>query len=203
MGLKHAYTLLAPIYDAVVSAPTKRIRRESLQRIQAGTGQNILINGIGSGLDIPFLRHGHVYTGTDLTPAMLRKARRQADRYGLDIDLRQADSMQLPFEDNTYDIVIMHLILAVVSNPWKALQETNRVLKPGGKLYILDKFIKPGETAFFRRLINPLSRHLATRTDVVFEQLLPCCNELKLIDNSPALLGGWFRSIELEKENIT
>jgi ubiquinone/menaquinone biosynthesis C-methylase UbiE len=201
MGLKHSYTLLSPIYDAVVSTPTRQIRRDSLQRIKPQSSRDILLNGIGTGLDIPFLPPGPRYTGTDITPAMLRRAQRRASQHAVHIDLQQADSMQLPFDDAIYDIVIMHLILAVVPNPLKALQESSRVLKPGGKIFILDKFIQPGETALLRRLINPLIRHLATRTDVVFEQLHPCCKELTLIENRPVLLGGWFRSIELEKEH--
>jgi ubiquinone/menaquinone biosynthesis C-methylase UbiE len=83
------------------------------------------------------------------------------------------------------------------------LQESNRVLKPGGKLYVVDKFLKPGETAPLRRMINPIVRHLATRTDVIFEQILPYCSELKMIENKPVLLSGWLRSIELEKESLS
>lgn len=201
MSLKFSYTLLAPIYDAVVSAPTESIRRHSLQRLSPLPPGRVLINGIGSGLDLPFLPPGHQYTGSDLTPAMLRKARRRAQQHGVDIDLQEADAMQLPFDDASFDSVVMHLILAVVPQPLHALQEASRVLKPGGCIYILDKFIKPGERALLRRLINPLIRHLATRTDVVFERLHEQCKELTLIENRPVLLGGWFRSIELKKEN--
>jgi len=201
MGLKFSYTLLAPVYDAIVSAPTEKIRIDSLRRLHSSPGRDVLINGIGSGLDIPHLPPGHHYTGTDITPAMLRKARQRADQYGMDIMLREADTMALPFDPASFDIVVMHLILAVVPDPALALQEACRVLRPGGKLFIMDKFIQPGESALLRRMINPLLRHLATRTDVVFEQLHARCEELQLIDNRPILLGGWFRSIELEKRN--
>lgn len=200
MGLKFSYTLLAPIYDAIVSGPTEKIRRDSLQRLHDCHGQKVLINGIGSGLDIPHLPAGPNYTGTDITPAMLRKAQTRADQHELDIVLQQADSMQLPFDDTSFDIVVMHLILAVVPDPAKALQESSRVLRPGGRLLIMDKFIQPGETALLRRMINPFIRHLATRTDVVFEHLHRNCNELLLVQNQPILMGGWFRSIELKKK---
>ena len=201
MGLKFSYTLLSPIYDLIVSSPTEKIRQSSLHRLHQAVEKRVLINGIGSGLDIPFLPSGPIYTSTDITPAMLSRAQQRAKHYNTNINLQLADSMALPFENNSYDYVVMHLILAVVPDPASALKEASRVLKPGGTIFILDKFIQQGQLAFFRRAINPVIRHIATRTDVVFENLHQQCAERKLIENKPVLLGGWFRSIELIKEN--
>ena len=77
MGLKHSYTLLAPIYDAVVKNATASMRKSSLQRLQIADSQQILINGIGTGLDLPYLPSHHQYTATDLTPAMLKYCARR------------------------------------------------------------------------------------------------------------------------------
>ena len=201
MGLKFSYTLLAPIYDAIVASPTENIRQQSLQRLSKIQPSYVLINGIGSGLDIPFLPEHHQYTATDITPAMLNRAKQRAKAHSLTINFQQADTMALPFENESYDHVVMHLITAVVPHPLKALQEASRVLKPGGKIFILDKFLQPGQLAITRRILNPLIRHVATRTDVVFEDIHQQCQALKLIENKPVMLGGWFRSIELKKEN--
>ena len=178
MGLKFSYTLLAPIYDSIVGSATHEMRLASLQRLSHLNSQNVLINGIGTGLDIPFLPEHHNYTATDITPAMLRQCEMQLAQHNLKIELHTADVMQLPFNDNQFDIVLMNLILAVVPNPGLALKEASRVVKPGGKIYIMDKFIKPGQFAPTRRLLNLLMRHIATRTDVVFEKLLEECPEL-------------------------
>ena len=198
--LRLSYTLLAPIYDTIVASPTETCRKISLQSLSAYTQRNVLINGIGSGLDIPFLPEGPIYTGNDLTPAMLRRASVQAQKHKTDITLHQADVMQLPYVDASFDAVVLHLILAVVSDPARALQETSRVLKPGGKIFILDKFIPQNKRAYLRRAINPFLRHIATRTDVVFEPLLNQCQELRLITNQAAMFAGWFRMIQLEKK---
>ena len=199
MGLRFSYTLLAPVYDAIVASSTRPMREASLQRLNTPEPQRVLINGIGTGLDLPFLPTHHHYTATDLTPAMLDRCRTRLQQYDLNIELHTADVMQLPFEDCQFDIVLMNLILAVVPEPLKTLQEASRVLKPEGKIFIMDKFIKPGQFAPTRRLLNIFMRHIATRTDVVFEYLLKQCPQLKLLNDQPALLSGWFRLIDLKK----
>ncbi|PCJ84423.1 MAG: phosphatidylethanolamine N-methyltransferase [Thiotrichaceae bacterium] len=199
MALKHSYTLLAPIYDTLVSGPIDPFREKSLSRLGDVNDKNILINGIGSGLDIPYLPTGATYTGTDITPAMLKRAKQRAKDYSLDINFQIADSQKLPFKNGSFDIVVMHLILAVVPNSVHALQEASRVLKSGGKIFIFDKFINPGQLALGRRILSFFIRHIATRTDVVFEDVLNTCPELELILDEPALAKGWFRLIELRK----
>lgn len=201
MGLKHSYTLLAPIYDAVVKNATASMRKSSLQRLQIADSQQVLINGIGTGLDLPYLPSHHQYTATDLTPAMLKHCERRLMQYDLQMQLHAADVMQLPFNDNHFDIVQMNLILAVVPQPLLALQEAIRVVKPGGKIFIMDKFLKPGQAAPLRKALNLIMQHIATRTDVVFEELLEECPHVKLVSDESALLNGWFRLIDLEKHN--
>ncbi len=199
MSLRHSYTLFAPVYDLMVARATEPMRRESLARLEGDAGEQVLIAGIGSGLDIPLLPEGPCYVGIDLTPAMLLKARNRAAGRA-DIELREGDVMELPFAEGSFDTVIMHLILAVVPNPERALREAERVLKPGGRILLLDKFLRPGQHAPLRRMLNVVTRHLATRTDVVFEDVLKCCSTLTVTSDIPLLASGWFRRIELEKK---
>lgn len=201
MGLKFSYTLLAPIYDAIVAAPTQSIRQKSLQRLTSSASLKVLINGVGTGLDLQFLPEHHQYTATDLTPAMINKCQTRLLDHDLRLDLHVADAMQLPFQDNQYDIVVLHLILAVVPDPVKALQEATRVLKPGGHILILDKFLKPDQLAPLRRFLNIFIRHIATRTDVIFEYTLEQTPQLTILNDEPALMRGWFRLITLEKKS--
>ena len=199
MALKHSYTLLAPIYDLMVKGPLDSYRQQSIARLSDSREKRILVNGIGSGLDISHLPADASYTGSDITPAMLSRAQKRADSSSIEIKLQVADSQSLPFDDNTFDHVIMHLILAVVPRPELALQEACRVLKPGGRIYLFDKFIRPGQLAIARRLLSVFLQHIATRTDVVFEHVLNTCPQLELIHDKPALANGWFRLIELRK----
>lgn len=198
MSLRHTYTLFAPIYDLALERASERLRHDSLQRL-GNTGGEVLVAGVGTGLDIPHLPTGPHYVGFDLTPAMLARARRRAARRE-DVSLHLGNAHRLPYGDASFDAVVLHLILAVVPQPQLLLREVERVLKPGGRVLLLDKFLRPGQRAPLRRLLNLLSRHIATRTDVVFEQVLDCCPQLGLHSDEPVLAGGWFRRIELRKQ---
>jgi len=205
MALKHSYTLLAPVYHSLASGALDAYRQKSLSRIKDTANKIILINGIGSGLDMPYLSDDASYVGTDITPAMLKRAKKRAAtdkrNSSLDIRFQVADSQNLPFDDDSFDSIVMHLILAVVPDPVLALQEANRVLKPGRNIFIFDKFHRPGQQAMARRLLIIFIRHIATRTDVVFEDVLKPCPRLEVTSDEPALAKGWFRLIELKKYN--
>jgi len=198
MSLRTSYRFLAPVYDQVVDKPLRRARLRSLGALPADRPQLVLLDGIGTGLDLPHLPAVHRYVGVDLTRAMLDRAR--ARRGGLSVDLVEGDSQALPFPDACFDHAILHLILAVVPDPARCLGECARVLKPGGTVLILDKFLRHGERAWLRRALNPLARRIATRTDVVFEDVLASAPTLRLIDDQPALAGGWFRCIRLMRQ---
>ena len=115
----------------------------------------------------------------------------------LRLNLVQGDSMSLPFADESFDYVVLHLILAIVPDARACLAESARVLKPGGKVLVLDKFLKRGEPAGFRRVLNKVSQHVVTRLDVIFEDVLDSVQGLRLEEDVPVLAGGWFRRIRL------
>ena len=126
--------------------------------------------------------------------------RRAIDRApGLDIAWTQGDSERLPFRDEAFDYVVLHLIVAVVPHPQRALAEAARVVRPGGTLLVFDKFLRRGERAPLRRLVSPLTARIATRTDVVFEALLEAVPQVRVVRDEPALARGWFRRIVLRK----
>lgn len=198
MSLKTSYRFIAPIYDVFLERSTSRARRLSLARLPQQESLRVLINGAGTGLDFPFLPPRHEYTALDLTGAMLARSLDRGN--GLKVARVQGDGMSLPFADESFDVVVLHLILAVVPRPDLCLAETARVLKPGGRILLFDKFLQRGQQAWIRRSLNILIKHLATRLDVVFEEVLETTPRLHVVSDEPALANGWFRLIEIQKD---
>jgi len=197
--LKASYSLIAPLYDAVIERPMREARRRSLTALPNIERRNVLVSGVGTGLDLPLLPALHRYTALDFNAAMLARAKPRAAN--LEVDFVLGDSMALPFPDAHFDHVVLHLIVAVVPEPQRCLSEAARVLKPGGSIILFDKFLQPGQSAPLRRLLTPLSRRIATRMDVVFEEVLSTVPQLEVVSDQPMLAGGWFRGIVLTKRN--
>jgi phosphatidylethanolamine/phosphatidyl-N-methylethanolamine N-methyltransferase len=195
--LRRSYSLIAPFYDLLIERPMRAARQQSLSALPTGTSEKILISGTGTGLDLPLLPMQHHYTALDFNAAMLERARARGAE--LQVDWILGDSMALPFTGEHFDHVVLHLITAVVPEPQRCLSEAARVLKSGGTIILFDKFLKPGQTAPLRRLLTPLSRRIATRMDVIFEEVLRDVPKLTLISDVPMLAGGWFRGIVLRK----
>jgi ubiquinone/menaquinone biosynthesis C-methylase UbiE len=130
---------------------------------------------------------------------MLRRARDKSLRYGIPTAMALGDAMTLPFRETAFDRAVLHLILAVVPDPIATLREVIRVLRPGGTIHIFDKFLRPGQHAPLRRFFSPLMGFLATRTDVVFENVLSACPGVQVVSDAPDLARGWFRRIVLRR----
>ena len=96
--------------------------------------------------------------------------------------------------------MVLHLIVAVVPEPQRCLAEAARVLKPGGRILLFDKFLRRGQSAWLRRSLSPLVGRMATRLDVVFEDVLEAVPGLHVISDRRVLVRGWFRLIEMQKE---
>lgn len=196
---RRAYTFLAPWYDLALESATRRARAVSLGRLSPDCTEKVLLCGAGSGLDIPHLPACPAVTALDLTPAMIRRARDRANRCGRAVSFVIGDATALPFAAESFDAVVLHLILAVIPHPDRALAEAARVLRPGGRIHLFDKFLKPGERAPMRRIANLVLAPILTRTDVVFEEVLSAVPGLRVTEDRPALLGGWFRFITLAR----
>ena len=197
MSLKISYRFIAPFYDAIISRASTPARRRSLEKLAPLQGRRVLISGAGTGLDFPFLPAQHEYVALDLTAPMLARSRGRARQ--LCMNWVQGDCMALPFADDSFDCVVLHLITAVVQHPHRCLAEAARVLQTGGQILLFDKFLQPGQRALLRRALSPLAGQFATRLNVVFEDELKKVPQLLVLSDEPILAQGWFRLIELKK----
>jgi ubiquinone/menaquinone biosynthesis C-methylase UbiE len=98
----------------------------------------VLEVAVGTGRSLEFYAPDVELTGVDLSPAMLRRARRRARELELSPTFKVADAEQLPFDDATFDTVVCALGLCSIPRPEVAVREMARVLVPGGTLLLLD-----------------------------------------------------------------
>lgn len=99
---------------------------------------NVLEVGVGTGLNLPCYPVGLHLTGIDASPAMLAIARRRAVDLGVRVDLAEGDAQALPYPDASYDTVVCTLSLCCIPDDKAAIAEMHRVLRPGGRLILLD-----------------------------------------------------------------
>ena len=151
------YTLWSPFYDCLASVFNAR-RRRAIEVAALRHGESVLVVGAGTGLDLDFMPRGVKVTAVDITPAMLARLRRRAARLGLEVEARVMDGRALDFPDATFDVVVLHLILTVIPEPERCIKEAARVLRPGGRAIVFDKFVPDsGPTPFCLRVLNPLA----------------------------------------------
>lgn len=101
-------------------------------------GLKVLEIGIGMGADyLEWLKAGAYATGIDLSTESVERARRRCELAGYQTDLRVADAENLPFADNTFDVVYSYGVIHHSPDSEKCVREACRVLKPGGQARIM------------------------------------------------------------------
>ncbi|WP_420129870.1 class I SAM-dependent methyltransferase [Longimicrobium sp.] len=191
------YTLLAPLYDRV--AGFRPQRRRSMELLAARPGERILVDGCGTGADLAFLPADARVVATDLTPAMVERTRLRAQALGRSVDARVMDAQALDFPDASFDAVVLHLILAVVPDPVAAVREAARVLKPGGRAVVFDKWVPDArQPSLGRRAANLVASVVATEITRKLGPLVEA-GGLRLEHQEPAGKGGFFSIALLRK----
>lgn len=123
--------------------------------------------GVGTGISLPlYAPHLRIF-GTDISEAMLDKARQRVVEGGLENveGLAVMDAEKLEFPDNSFDVVMAQYVVTAVPNPEVALDEFARVLRPGGELIILTRVsADTGMRRFIEQKLQPVVRPLGFRT---------------------------------------
>ncbi len=185
------YSLYAPFYN-IIKNVSRKARKRSIELLKIKPNEKILIVGVGTGLDFEFLPKEVEITAIDLTPAMIEKAKQKAKQLELPANIQVMDAESLSFDSEYFDVVILHLILAVIPDPITCAKEVNRVLKTNGRVVIFDKFIPDGTTPpMFRKIMNIITNTLFTD---ITRQLGPILNESNLnkIHYEPSMFNGVF-----------
>ena len=150
--VRQRYDLIAPVYDffeAMMEVRASRWRREQWARVE---GRRVLELGIGTGKNVRFHGDERRVIGIDISPGMLARAERRAQRLKASTELLVADAQRLPFGDASFDSVVATFVFCSVPEPAAALAEARRVLVPGGQLLLVEHVLS--ERPFLRRLMR-------------------------------------------------
>ena len=104
-----------------------------------GNKLKILDVGTGTGfMALMLAEMGHDTTGLDLTESMLERARQKTRGNGHRVNFQLGDAENLPFDDDFFDAVVCRYLLWTLPDPWRALGEWYRVIKPGGSIICIE-----------------------------------------------------------------
>jgi SAM-dependent methyltransferase len=158
---RRRYDRIAPMYDALEWLLEFRFRGWRRELWAGVRGERLLELGIGTGKNLPFHPAGADVTGVDISEGMLRIARKRAAAEGCPVDLVRADVQELPFDDASFDVVVATFLFCSVPEPVCGLREAMRVLRPGGRIVLLEHVLseKRGLRTLMRWL-DPLPAHL-------------------------------------------
>ena len=159
---------IAPVYDAmnrVMTAGLDRSWRRLAVEAVVQPGDRVLDACCGTGdLAVAAEREGGVVTGLDFSPGMLERARRKSDT----VTWVEGDLLALPFDDDAFDAATVGFGVRNVADLEAALGELRRVLRPGGRLAILEitqprGVLKPFFSLWFDRIVPLLGKVLPGR----------------------------------------
>ncbi len=143
--------LLGSFYDSI-AADVAQAALNGARVLEVGCGPGHLSTRLAR-------QHGLDVTGLDLDPAMIERARRNAER--VDGDERRpafvvGDVASLPFPDGSFDLVVSTLSMHHWADPGAGLAEIGRVMRPGGRALVWD--LRPGIVPLHRHLPDPVER---------------------------------------------
>ena len=145
--VQSVFSSVASKYDVmndIMSLGIHRVWKDAMMDWLAPIGGQALLDVAGGTGDISFRflkrASGASATVLDLTEPMLVEGRKRAETVGISGQLEWVvgDAMALPFEDDSFDVYTISFGIRNVTDPQKALSEAYRVLKPGGRIMVLE-----------------------------------------------------------------
>ena len=168
------YDLWAKFYDRTFGALVHRRQSRAIEELKVKPGDRVLDLGVGTGLSLLKYPAGADVVGVDLSGGMLnRAAEKLAEADRTNVSLVQADAMHTPFADDSFDHVMISHVISVVSDPNRLLAEAKRIVKPDGRIVVLNHFQSHQPVVgWLERVMNPLFVKIGWRSDLTLHECL-------------------------------
>jgi len=184
------YNRFSYIYDLFESPMENSVFKKWRADLINPLRGNILEVGVGTGKNLSYYNKEAKITGIDLSPGMLSKAKERLEQLnnkesqsqqtpvffkpqiGKQLDIKsnlsnknirlmEMDAQNLKFKDNSFDYIICTFVLCSVPDPVKTLKEMKRVVKPNGKILMIEHMLSKNKLiAFYEHIHNPITRFL-------------------------------------------
>ena len=151
---------LALILDLVAAKPAVQVLKAwALEVLAPAAGEVALDVGSGTGEEVVELSRRVGSSGRAIGVEPSPGLRAEAVARAAEIEVVDGDALSLPFEDSTFDVVRCERVLQHVSDPVKAAGEMVRVLKPGGRIALIDTdwataILHPADPVVFARMVD-------------------------------------------------
>jgi phosphatidylethanolamine/phosphatidyl-N-methylethanolamine N-methyltransferase len=171
---KKIYDVHSVFYDATFGRLVKRRIERAIHHMNIADTDRVLDLGIGTGVSLNYYPQRGRVVGVDLSAGMLREARKKIRERGLEhATVFQANALELPFADNTFDHVFISHVISVVSDPYKLVQEAQRIAKQDSRIVIVNHFQSTNRfIALLEKWACPLCTRLGWRSDLALQDLI-------------------------------
>ena len=198
---KKKYNRIARFYDLHSKFAEKLWFSEWRNQFILPLNGKILEAGIGTGKNMEYYNPKAEVIGIDFSEKMLQIAKEKLVKSGKrNITLRQMDAKNLKFKDNSFDYVVTSCVFCSVPNPMKGLKEIRRVLKPTGRLIMIEHVLSKNLLiALIEHTLNPITKYLMgvninrnTKQNIIH-------SGMKIIEDKKLALFDVFRLFIAEK----
>ena len=141
--VRRIWERFAPRYDDKVRLPERFLFEGGREWVCSRATGDVLEVSIGTGRNLPLYPPGVRLTGIDLSAGMIERARRRSAELGIAVELRVGDAQALELPDSSFDTVVCTLALCSIPDPRAAVHEMKRVLRPGGRVLLLEHVRSP------------------------------------------------------------
>ncbi len=166
------YDRHASRYDRLIAVAERLLLADGRTWAASQACGSVLEVAVGTGRNLPHYPPGSAVTAVDVSEGMLARARQSVAAAQLGVDLRVGDAQRLPVADGSVDTVVATLALCSIPDDEAAVDEMARVLRPGGRLILLEHVASPlRPVRAVQRLLDPLlarleGDHLLRRPEV-------------------------------------